>query len=45
MWFWVSKIVRRRVSVGCAVITGDTIASRNASATVSPRRPAASSLR
>ena len=31
---WVSKTVRRRVSVGCAVITGDTSAPVSASATV-----------
>ena len=41
---WVSNTVRRRVSVGCAVITGDTSAPVSASATVAESRSAESSL-
>ena len=41
---WVSKTVRRRVSVGCAVITGDTSAPVSVSATVAESRSAESSL-
>ncbi len=42
---WVSNTVRRRVSVGCAVMTGDTRAPTSASATVSESRSAVSSFR
>ena len=44
MRFWASKIVRRRVSVGCAVITGTTVASASMSPTCSSVRSVAASL-